>query len=187
MTDELDQCEADAVMAGLLGAALAPCPQCGTKTLTTTFFKNDQEHPDEEYRCPECNLRWSIYMPEGLVQSIDPGGKGSTILKGLIPFDAKGNQLRYTSQGRMRPNFIFNDTLVWVDNERSRYSYNFVYRRQSTGTLVSTMATDFKKFLPEMIKGSVTGTFTFRKCGGTAGVTFYKEKPPKKPRGKKKP
>lgn len=180
--DELnDQDKADAVVAALVGGAMSKCPQCNEKTLSSRVFRDDHEHPDQLYRCQPCRIDWWIFMPEGHIRSIKNGTWHRE--PGLIALDPAGNHYKSERYNftRARPNFVFTDTLTWV-NDAKMVLQHFTFRRKSTGTTVGIMARDFKLFLPLMVHGSITGTFMFRNVGGITGVTLYKEKPPPKPR-----
>lgn len=170
-----EQDEADAVIAALAGGAMSPCPTCMTKTLSRDVYRSDIEHPDEIYRCEKCNINWTIFVPEGTVH------RDRDSVRGMIFLDSGGNQLKWHwAAPRTRPNFVFDDTLVWFDQSNSHLShYNFQFKRKSTGTIVTTMSTDFKLFLPLMVRGEITGKFTFRKRGSAIGVTIFKEKKPR--------
>lgn len=171
ITDEeiIDQAKADAVMAGLLGGAMSTCPSCGQKILSTAVNKDDVAHPDQHYRCPHCEHRWVHYVPEGLTSDTTEAG----VL--MVPFDNFGNQ-HHVACGRMRPNEVFTDTLVFDRISRSRYSYSFVFTRRSTGCFVYMMRLEFEACLRLMILGEITGTFTFRRRGQGVGVCLHKEK-----------
>lgn len=175
---EEEQIQADAVIAGLVGSTIALCPECAAKTLSIKVVTGDREHPDEYYRCAACHVNWEVFQPEGQpYRPMTPRGRD------MVPFDDNGNQYKWewNRATRRRPNFVFDDTLTWVDNG-SRSMSNFVFRRASTGTLVAIMPSDFRAFMALMVHGQLTGKFTFRCRGGAYGVTLAKEPKPRAPR-----
>lgn len=184
MLTELEiQAEADAVIAGMAGGAMAHCPKCDTKMLSVHIERDDHEHPDERYKCVACDHVWEVFMPENIVRNM-----GDSI-RGLIPFRPNGNQERWGwgMATRLRPRFVFDDTLTFQDTEKHRSTYCFLFKRKSTGTMVCALHTDIRQLIPLMVHGAITGRFTFRKRGSSAGVTLFKEKKPRAPRKTKTP
>lgn len=173
---EIEQDQADAVIAGLTGGAMALCPRCGKKTLSISVYREDQEHPDEVYQC-KCGEMFEVFMPEGIVR------RDQAPMRNLIPVTKEGNQERWMSSGRTgwreRPKFDFEDTLTYLDTLETRRTFYFSFRRKSTGTTVTAARSEFKSMIPQMVYGEITGKFTFRKRGHSCSVTLAKEKKPR--------
>lgn len=91
----------------------------------------------------------------------------------MVPFDDDGNQMYYKFYRRgnegCRQNFEFNDTLSFNSIERGRSAAHFIFKRKSTGKTVTVFLKDFVDFLPHLVCGSVSGTFTFCKRGENFG------------------
>lgn len=173
-----DQELADSVMSGLVGSAMCACPGCGTKTLSWKVYRDDPEHKDEVYRCGQCKHAWTRYMPTGRIADQKEVG--------LVPFDESGNHTSHGWSSRSRENFVFTDTLRFERIAIGRYSYAFIFVRKAINRSVYVMRADFETWIPLMHGGEIADTFTFRKRGTSAGVCLYREKPPKKPRAKRK-
>jgi len=112
------------------------------------------------------------------------------------PFDDEGNQLHYPEfkwvqdpdfkppegqiwwpRGRsvvqgMRDNFEFDDVLVYQDFRRGRSAAYFEFKRKSTDTDVTVFLKELHDMIPFMVRGEVTGRFTFIKRGENYGCTI---------------
>lgn len=94
------------------------------------------------------------------------------IYKGDIPFSKiNGNQLHYPEfNHEMRENFIFEDVLKFDGYSRGRSAAYLNFIKKSDGKKVSVFLTDFVEgIVPNMIKGTVKGKFTFCKRGANFG------------------
>lgn len=88
-----------------------------------------------------------------------------------IPFDKNGNQLDYPSQwgnSVWQDNHVFSDKLELVCYGRGRSSVTFTMRRNN-GSTVSVFVSDFTDMVQHMVRGHVTGNFTFVKKGQNYG------------------
>lgn len=103
--------------------------------------------------------------------------KGNLMVKKVgdykVPFDADGNQLdyHYYSTHSLVDNFVFEDTLTYKDFQRGRSSAQFSFTR-SNGKSVIVFMKDMDIFIPRIVNGQITGTFTFVKRGQNYGVTI---------------
>lgn len=94
---------------------------------------------------------------------------------GQIPFDREGNQLHYPESYGIRPsvmvdNFIFDDTLIFDTYARGRSAAYFQFTRKSSGKKVVVFLTDFETtMIPHLVRGEVSGLFTFCKRGQNFG------------------
>jgi len=65
-------------------------------------------------------------------------------------------------------NYIFEDTLTYDHYARGRSAAYFIFKR-SDGRTVSVFLTDFEPIVSQMVKGEITGKFTFCKRGANFG------------------
>lgn len=95
-----------------------------------------------------------------------------------IPFDPDGNQLHYP-EGRYiagryqepewRDNATVSDTLTYKNYCRGRSAAYFQFTRQD-GTTATMFLTDMEAAIPHMVRGVITGQFTFTKRGANYGI-----------------
>lgn len=68
------------------------------------------------------------------------------------------------------PNYAKKDTLVYDTYGRGRSAAYFYFKSSLTGRKVTVFMTDMNdSFIPNMVRGEVSGTFTFCKRGGNYG------------------
>jgi hypothetical protein len=84
-----------------------------------------------------------------------------------IPFDDEGNQLTYEwwYTKAKTPNFIFEDTLEYKSYSKGRSAVEFKFERESSGKSVSFSISQAEALFPLMVKGKVSGRFSFVKRG----------------------
>jgi len=96
-----------------------------------------------------------------------------------IPFDENGNQLSYPAtwmngyQNKdviFKDNFIFEDTLCFVEFQRGRSSAIAKFHRSSTNTYCTVFLSDLAEIIKNMKYGNIQGTFTFCKKGQNYGL-----------------
>lgn len=92
-----------------------------------------------------------------------------------VPFDKTGNQLHYPNWGinYWSENEIFKDTLTYESFSRGRSAAYFEFRRKSNGKTVVVFMADLEPILFAMVRGSVTGEFTFCKRGQNYGCKVH--------------
>lgn len=97
-----------------------------------------------------------------------------------IPFDDKGNQQEYPTKTWSKndlvdptwvDNFVFVDTLTYDNYNTGRSSIGFRMKR-TDGTIVNVFVSDFSKMIPLLLRGQITGRFTFVKKGMNYGCMF---------------
>lgn len=87
-----------------------------------------------------------------------------------IPFNSRGDQVAYPSENtELRPNFEFQDVLIYHGFERGRSAAHMVFKRERAETLVRVFLKEFEGFVPHMRAGKVSGRFTFCKRGQNFG------------------
>lgn len=97
-----------------------------------------------------------------------------------IPFGKNGDQQHYPEryytgvpgvfeEPEWRDNSVFPDTLTYKSYCRGRSAAYFEFTRQD-GTTACMFLTDMEKVIPHMVKGVVTGQFTFTKRGQNYGI-----------------
>ncbi|NEI70991.1 hypothetical protein GR212_15535 [Rhizobium lusitanum] len=98
-----------------------------------------------------------------------------------IPFNAAGDQQHYPEmewvsgkrvESVMKDNFVFDDTLKFDGTARGRSAAYFYFVRSSTGTRVTVFMKEFSEMMPHLIRGSISGKFTFIKRGENYGTAF---------------
>lgn len=67
------------------------------------------------------------------------------------------------------PNCIFEDTFTYSTYSRGRSAAYFHFVKESDGKGVTVFMTDFNVMINKMIKGKITGKFTFGKSGQNFG------------------
>ena len=91
----------------------------------------------------------------------------------LIPFDEDGNQVHYPESWRkptFKPNYEFADALEYKTYHRGRSAAYFEFQSITTGKKFTMFMTDFNDIVPRLVKGMISGTFTFTKRGQNYGV-----------------
>ena len=70
------------------------------------------------------------------------------------------------------PNWVFDDTLVYDSYSRGRSAAYFGFKSKTTGREFTVFLKDFEEgFVRRMVRGEVTGQFTFCKRGANYGTT----------------
>lgn len=102
-----------------------------------------------------------------------------------IPFDRKGNQQHYPepdysmSNGYKcvdpvwKQNHEFSDILTYQEYRRGRSAAYFVFKT-SDGKERTVFLKEFEQMLPHMVRGSITGTFTYIKRGMNYGTRLVR-------------
>jgi hypothetical protein len=94
----------------------------------------------------------------------------------LVPFDEESGDLCATSEARrdvtLRPNFEFSDTLTFDSFVGG--NTRVVMLRCSSGASVGVFLGDFAAMVPHLVRGGVTGTFTFVKRGTHFGCRLVR-------------
>lgn len=96
-----------------------------------------------------------------------------------IPFDAEGNQLHYAETWRRdlewRDNHVFDATLRYAGYCRGRSAAYMLFVRVDTLASVVVFLGDFDPVVARMVKGEVSGRFTFCKRGQNYGCCLVDE------------
>jgi hypothetical protein len=90
-----------------------------------------------------------------------------------IPLDKDGNQRLYAEYGTKPiyvPNFIFSDTLEYVDYIPGRSSAYLTFIALGSGLTYYMFLSNFHTVVKDMNGGRVTGRFTFTKKGTQVGL-----------------
>jgi len=112
----------------------------------------------------------------------------------LIPFDIKGNMLNWTAQdpgviappptgpypgyyaaASWKPNYEFADTMEYRDFRKGRSAANAYFTSLKDGKEYCFFLKDFHDVIPKMVKGRLSGTFTFVKRGANYGVMWLND------------
>ena len=101
----------------------------------------------------------------------------------LVPFDKRGNLMSYVLEYQnergdveWRENFVLETTLTWKDFYRGRSSPGIKFT-DSDGREYPMFLKDLGELLlnSTMVKGKVTGKFTFCKRGENYGIKYVAE------------
>lgn len=96
-----------------------------------------------------------------------------------IPFDKNGDQLHWADQRydhgvAWKPNEEFSDALRFDSYGRGQSAAYFIFRNANGQSRIMFM-TDLSDAMPHIVRGILTGTFTYVKRGRNFGVRFLSE------------
>ena len=95
-----------------------------------------------------------------------------------IPFDKDGNHMHYPENWRnpvWKDNYEWEDVIEYQTYSRGRSAANIIFRSAlSKKREYTVFLTDFSDMVPFMVRGVVSGTFTFVKRGQNYGVKRVK-------------
>ncbi len=141
-------------------------PEGWPRELKSENFKEDGVYLEVTYY-PEVKFR-KIYFQDNVFRYTEP-----KVTKNYSDKEKFANILGETPGFIELDNYIFEDTLTYDHYARGRSAAYFIFKRSDDRT-VSVFLTDFEPIISEMVKGKVSGKFTFCKRGANFGCKLIK-------------